>query len=249
MLNISRTHKRTLTLGNAPSAPGYPPGVFRARKYGDPLMVRLMGLDVAGLGTTNFQNIDLFHPDPGAGFGGVSKFQRLGQAQLDYLKFIQPVDAGTFGSKMNFLIGNRDLTGAPIRPYWTEGGDWDGAWKAFKFGTIVFGGQLVEVETDASGKPRIFQFYSKYQETTVKEWIPFYRLKGMKWAERTAVTHQSHPWKIQRATWADWGNEYVDTWHSGQVYHPVWDPADFPCNYDGGYGSALYIATAFVEQP
>lgn len=248
MLNINRTHNRTLTLA-APYQPTYPPGIFRARKYGDPVMVALMGLDTVSMGTTNFQNIDLFHPDPGAGFGGVSKFQKLGPAQMDYLKRIQPVDVGPFNTKMNFLCGNKDVTGNPERPYWTTGGDWFGTWETFRFGTIVFGGQLVQVETDAAGQPRVFEFEGKFQSRATKERIQFYRLQGMRWSERDAVTHQSHPWKIQRATWADWGNNYRDTWHSGAVYHPVWDPFDFPCNYDGGYGPALYLATAFVEQP
>ena len=226
-----------------------PPGVFRARKYGDPVMVRLMGLDVNIINTTNFQNVDLFHPDPGAGFGGVTKWQKLGPAQMDYLKSIQPVDAGSFSSKMNFLVGNRDLLGGRWeRPYVTEGGDWkDNNWTAFKFGTIIFGGQLVQVETDAAGKPKEYRFTSKYQGTSTPESILFYRLRGMRWSERYSVTHQTHPWKIQKATWADWSNGYRDTVQSGTVYHPVWDPADFPPNYDGGYGSALYIAAAFLE--
>jgi len=219
------------------------PGIFRAKKYGDPFMVEAMGLDTAFIGTTNFQNIDLFHPDPGAGFGGVSKFQRLGPAQMDYLKAIQPVDAGSFVGKMNFLCGNRDLTGRPERPYWTEGGDWKGTYTAFKFGTIVFGGQLVQVETDINRRPVVYTYTAKYQQRDTKEAIAFYKLVGMRWSERKAVSHKTHPWKIQKATWADWSNGYNDTWQSGTVYHPVWAWEDFPANYPG----PLYIAREFLE--
>jgi hypothetical protein len=221
------------------------PGVFTTKKYGNPLMVELMGLDTVGLGTSNFQNVDLFDPDLGAGFGGVSKWQMLGRSQMDYLIGIQPKDR-PLGPKMAFLTSNKDATPnhTPDRPYWTTGADWNGSWSTFRFGTIVFGGQKVKVKTNSYGEPIEYKFYSKFQGTASKEIITFYELDGMRWADRDKVTHQTHPYWIQRCTWAGYpDNAYRDTWDSGIVYHPVWSPTDFPSNY----GNKLYIAKVFLE--
>ena len=103
MLSINRTHKRVIRLGAAAPTPTpqTPAGVFTTRKYGDPEMVRLMGLDTEWLGTSNVQNSALFTPL--SGFGAVSQFQRLDKAALEYLIRIQPVDQATLNQKMEFL--------------------------------------------------------------------------------------------------------------------------------------------------
>lgn len=245
MLSISRSHNRTLRIEFP--APGLPAGVFRARKYGDPFMVRWMSLDTYVLGTSNFQNVDLWTPTNG--FKSVGTWQSLGPAQLDYLKAIQPQDAGSFASKMAFLVGERIAT--PDRPYWTEGGAWNGAWTSFKFGTLVFGGQLVKVKTDAAGNPILSTFTGQYQTNdNTPHPIEFYELDGMPWAARNNVSHATHPWWIQKCTWASYDansptrcNIYRDTWNSGVVFHPVWKPEEFPSNH----GGRLYIAKAFLE--
>ena len=209
-------------------------------------MVEKMGLDTAGLGTTNFQNIDLFTQNDW--FKSVSVFQKLGKDELDYLIAIQPVDAGSFSSKMGFLCGER--IGPPERPYWTRGGDWKllhggDTSISFEFGTMVFGGQLVKVETDVNNLPKLYRFMARYQSETDAQvrLLDFYKLIGMRRAEMGKFTHATHPWFIQRCTWAGWGNTYNDTWNSGKIYHPVWSPYDYPAN--NGYNT-LYIAREFL---
>lgn len=243
MLSINRTHQRELRLSVAePTATQVPAGVFTTRKYGDPEMVRLMGLDTKAMGTSNFQNIALFSTV--AGFGSVSQFQRLDKAALDYLISIQPVNKATLNEKMAFLCGER--TGAPDRPYWTRGGDWKalrggGLSILFEFGTIVFGGQKVKVET-LNGVPVEYKCWAKYQETIKSEWITFYKLEGLRRADWGKVSYATHPWFVQTATWAGYpDNSYHTTWNEGTIYHPVWSPLDYPCNY-----GALYIAKAFL---
>lgn len=227
------------------SAQTIPPGVVRLRKYGDPIMIKLMGLDTKSMGTSNFQNIALWAI--GGGFGAVTKFQVLNVAAMKFLVGIQPKDTATLSEKMTFLVGV-----SPGRPYWTDL-KWDTyAFNYFRFGTILFGGQLCMVETDINGNKKEYVFQGKYQSAAISEPITFYKLVGMRWADRLKYSHDTHPWFIQKGTWASYPeNNYHDTWHNGIVYHPVWSPLDFPHNYGniskGEDSHSLYIAKAFTE--
>jgi hypothetical protein len=223
------------------------PGIFEVRKYGDPFMVAKMGLDTKILGTSNFQNVDLFTPKDG--FKSVSVFQKLSKTELDYLMSIQPVDGGTFNSKMQFLCGER--IGVPSRPYWTRNGTWQELSNGdtnitFEFGTMVFGGQKIKVETDANNLPKVYYFDTRYQsesDTQIRP-IAFYKLLGMRRSDMGKYTHQSHPWFIQQCTWASYSeNNYKTQWMGGTVYHPVWSPYDWNTNNGS---NALYIAREFL---
>lgn len=229
----------------------------RALKYGDKFMVEKMGLDTESMTTGNFQNIALFTER--GGFGAVSQFQRLDKQALDYLIKIQPVDACPFDAKMAFLCGQR--TTSPDRPYWTRGGDWKdlldsgfvatiksfvksllGMTVSFEFGTIVFGGQIVQVES-VDGMPKEYKFWAQYQQAPAPEWITFYKLIGLRktdWARPVADLMAEG--LIQRGTWAGSGNSYHDTWHSGVVLHPIWSELDYPSN-----NGPLYLAKSFTE--
>lgn len=215
--------------------------VVEARRYGDSLMVELMGLSTVLLGTSNFQNISLFTRSHG--FGAVSQFQPLPMEALDYLMMIQPQDAGSMQSKMNFLMN--DSRG---RPYWTRNGTWYNRFPntTLSFGTIVFGGQPCLVET-VRGVKKEYRIWGKYQAKLHEQEIVFYKLMGMPWAERARYSPGTHPWFIQRGTWATWEtsppDQYRDTWYSGVVYHPVWRPEDFPVNYGD---TELFLARDFV---
>lgn len=223
--------------GNSPE----PSGIVTVRKYGDPIMVNLMGLDTNYLGTSNFQNVSLFTRSNG--FGAVSQFQELNKSALDYLISIQPTDAGTLNSKMSFL-----MNGTRGRPYWTRNGTWNnwGTATRLLFGTIVFGGQKCLVETDQSGVKKEYIFWGKYQQVDHYENIVFYKLKGLPWSQHMNYNPIDHPYYIQRGTWATWqtnpNNQYRDTWHEGIVYHPVWDAQDFPVNYGD---RELFLAKEF----
>jgi len=223
--------------------PPPPAGVVlkTARKYGDPVMVSLMGLDVEFIGTGNFQNIALFTER--GGFGAVSQFQRLDRAALQRLVSMQPVDACPLNSKMAFLIGEKTV-GKPDRPYWTEGGTWQDLLNGntqvqFKFGTIVFGGQVVQVEA-MNGVPNEYKFWAQYQQAPTAEWITFYKLIGLRSSDTRPIPELQAAGLVQRGTWAGTNNSYHDIWNSGVVLHPVWSELDYPAN-----NGALYLAKAF----
>lgn len=228
------------------SAPINPPlpelhGIKTLRRYGDPFMMEAMGLDTEYLGTSNFQNISLWTNE--GGFGAIDQFYKLNESAMAYLETIQPND-GYLIERMNWLCGLR--VGTPKRPYWTRGDDWNKYWTAFEFGTMVFGGQKIQVETFADGKPIEYPKWAKYQQRDKYETIIFYKLKCLRWVERFAVTHLTHPHFIQRCTWATWNtnpnNQYRDTIDSRVIFHPVWSPLDFPINNGA---TDLYIAKAF----
>ena len=219
-------------------------GVFKTLGYGDPIIVELMGLDTTLTGP-NFDHIDLYSPT--GGWGAVHKFQILDRQAMEYLKSIQPDDfmewGFTFNQKMNWLVGWTD-EGSPSRPYWTKGDSWDGNWTSFVFGIMVFGHQLVKVETDANGKPVEYMFNTGFPNSSAKRTVTFYKPIGMKRSEIGKFTHQTHPWFIQKATAANHNPKpnSIDYFPRGVMYHPVWDLNDWKTNY----GSDLYLAKDFL---
>lgn len=220
------------------------PVLLRARKYGEPVMVELMGLDTGAMGTSNFQNVALFTER--GGFGAVSQFQRLDRAALQRLVDLQLKDAATLNQKMAFLCGER--VGPPDRPYWTRGGEWLDLYNGntsilFEFGTIVFGGQMVQVESK-DGKPVEYNFFARYQNKTTTEWISFYKPIGLTKSDWTrSTTDLLSNGLLQVGTWADYPhNGYHNQWHGGTVLHPVWSQVDYPSN-----NGTLYIAKEFLE--
>jgi hypothetical protein len=221
-----------------------PTGVFTTRGYGDPVMVDLMGLDTSLTGP-NFNHVDLYSPT--GGWGAVHKFQFLDRQALNYLISIQPDDFSQWGftlnQKMNWLVENRDGK-TPDRPYWTRGGDWDGNWTSFEFGIMVFGHQLVRVETDVNGNPVPYQFRTNFPNSPKVRDVTFYRPVGMKRSEIGRFTHATHPWFIQKATAANHNPKpnSIDYAPRGVMFHPVWDLGDWRTNF----GSDLFLARDFL---
>lgn len=201
-----------------------PPGVFEVKRYGDPWMSAMMGLSYKQQGS-NFQNVSLFAP--GGGFGAVTKFQRLDAPAVAYLRGIQKPDKYSVAEKMAWL--------------WGEGRPYFDVRDAPVFGTIVFGGQLVQVET-VNDIPQPYEFMGQYQQDPINAPHPilFYKLLGLRAADFGKFTHASHPWLIQKCTSVGVGDRYIDT-PRGTIYHPVWSPLDYPSNY--GW---LYIARSFL---
>lgn len=236
-LNISVTMRRTVP-------PPPEAGIFKTRGYGDPVMVELMGLhtDLTG---PNFNHVDLWSPS--GGWGAVHKWQILDRQAFNYLKAIQPDDFSEWGfiieQKMNWLIGQTDGT-PPSRPYWTEGDNWTGNWSKFLFGIMVFGHQLVKVETDTGGKPIPYVFRTSFPESSQKRDVIFYKPVGMKRSEIGKFTHETHPWFIQKTTAANERPQpnTIDYAPRGVMFHPVWDLNDWTTNY----GSDLYLAKDFL---
>lgn len=220
------------------------PGIFRTRGYGDPFMIETMGLSTDLTGP-NFDHVDLWSPT--GGWGAVSKWQILDRQAFAYLESIQPDDYAQWGytlhQKMNWLIGNRD-DGVPSRPYWTRGADWDEAWTKFEFGIMVFGHQLVKVQTYPNGQPIPYKFVTRYPERAKSEVIIFYKPVGMKRSQIGEFTHESHPWFIQKCTAANERPQPDSITYAprGVMYHPVWDLDDWTTNF----GSDLYLSSDFL---
>jgi len=245
-------HTDTENISNKPSD-GQLAGLVTVRKWGDPALYALDGMSTADIQVGNFQEVPLFHtykdkPTHGE-FGAISAFQMLGQTELDILKSIQPDDAKIYGyhlkQKMNWLIGSPSVR-PPEQIYWSEEHGWDDpALKVFCFGTLVFGGQKVLVETDAAGQKVEYALFGSYRKKGINEWIPFYKIVGMRRTEAgRPVEELLREGKMQICTCANRGgkgeNLYTETL-KGIVYHPVWSPLDYPSNY----GNALYLAKEF----
>jgi hypothetical protein len=235
-------------------------GLVTVRKWGDPHLFELDGMSTAVIKVGNFQEVPLFTPyknNPKQGsFNAISSFQELGPAELAYLKKIQPDDSSKYGfnlkQKMGWLIGPPDLR-PPGQIYWSEEVGWDDpALKRFRFGTLVFGGQKVLVETDETGQKKEYQFSGQYRakeyQPKIKlELITFYKIIGMRKAEQgRPVSDLLREGKIQICTSANRSGKGEDRYTEtlkGVVYNPVWSPLDYPSNI----GNALYLAKEFCE--
>ncbi len=232
-------------------------GLVTVRKWGDPFLYERDGMSTADIQVGNFQEVPLFHtlkdkPSHGE-FNAISCFQELGPEELALLKRLQPDDAAKYGytlkQKMNWLIGPPDLR-PPGQIYWSEQVGWDDpALKRFRYGTLVFGGQKVLVETSAAGAKVEYQFTGKFRKREKSELITFYKVIGMRKAEAgRPVDELFREGKVQICTSANrtgkGENLYTETL-KGIVYSPVWSPLDYPSNY----GNALYLAKDFCEAP
>jgi hypothetical protein len=167
-----------------------------------------------------------------AWWGAVSQFQP--NIDVNYLRSIQHAKDGyTVDQKMRWL-GEGQEKG---RPYLQKS-------TGLAFGTIAFGGQLIELEAK-DGKPVEYYRKGQYPNRDTDETILFYRPVGLRKADFGKYTHATHPHLIQRATSAYPGN-YYEEFSRGEVLHVVWDWRDFPHN-EVTREPGLYIAAAFLE--
>lgn len=215
-----------------PEAPHVPAGVFRTRSYIDPLMMALQG----GVTSSNFQVVKLasFGRNNAPFFNDIAKFQTVDYDILRSYQFAEDKPYGTISHKMNWLC-NHDLSGTPSRPYWINEGK-------LQFGTILFGQQLVRVQTDENGKPVEYVRFGAYPAKTTEEWITFFRVVGIRKHEIKIITHQNHPWLVQQCTAIEGGRE-TDKPRGVVHFHPVWSDIDWPTNYGDG---RLYVARDFL---
>lgn len=231
----------TRSSSDTPSILSAPAPTHTVRRWGDPVMVELMGYDTNQVGG-NFQVVALATHDA---MEAVQQFQVLDHTAMTLLQSLQIAEGFyTFAQKMNWLC-----SAGEGRPYWTEGGEWaTNDWTRFLFGTLVFGGQKIAVELN-NGVPVEYVFDSKYKTDTSRHLIPFYKLQGLRrddipLVNSGVISNKTHPHLIQKATAANagqGGNAYTDT-PRGTIYHPVWSPMDWTNNN----GDDLYIAKAFV---
>lgn len=208
--------------------------IRRVRKWGDPVLIDLLNADTNKLPyepQSNFQAVQLTTVDANgrAWFGAVSQFQP--NIDVEYLRSLQYDGEGyTVKQKMRWL-GEGQPSG---RPYLQKT-------SGLAFGTIAFGGQLIEID------PTPYKFKCKYpnREADEKEPPVFHIIKGLRRSDFGKYTHATHPHLIQKATAAYPGNVYVED-PRGVMYHPVWAWEDFPHN-ERTRQEPLYIAAAFLE--
>lgn len=232
----------------------YPPAphvTYEIRRYGDPFMVAMMGLDTEYLGTGNFQNVVLATwKNNVLTFGAVSQFQALSDADCKYLASIQTPDAKTVAQKLNWLGIDNPKGG---RPYPSATDD-AGNVIENRYGTMVWGGTRVQLEIDPlTGKPREWTFTGRYQqEDKSKPMHPITFVKpvffrradmGRPLAELIAECKVVRATEAYASPPAPLPNTFNDTPQGGIIWSPLWSPEDWTVNNGQ---NALYLAKEFL---
>jgi len=227
-----------ITQGVLPAQP-IAPTLYEVRCYGDPFMVKMMGLDTEFINTGNFQNVVLATVKLGVvNFGAVSQYQPLDSAAVQYLYDIQTADIKTVKQKVDGWLGIGVEAG---RPYMLKNG-------VNTWGTMVWGGTKIQLQSDANGKPYEWVFKGWYQQEdktkVAKHDIVFVKPvffrrsdMGRPLAELIAEC------KIVRATEAWRNNVFNDTPQGGIIWSPLWSPEDWRVNNGA---SELYLAKEFL---
>lgn len=254
-VSVRMSGRFTVQTGEPTPPPASGPVLKRVRKWGDKWLVEHCGWTTANVGS-NFQPVMLavFNANGMAEFGGVHIFQRVDEAFLKGLQYEQLDKSPVYGELnriYNWLINSATTAG---RPYWYKDG-------RLVFGCIMFGGQLVQLETGADGKPLEFVRRGRYANETDRDIRPltFYRLQGIRKAQVEAwkaegrdgrAYHPQFPHLIQHATSADVSGDVMDIYNEyprgTEIFHPVWDWRDYPHNL-GSYDPGLYISRDFLE--
>lgn len=191
-------------------------GVFRAGKWGDPILVRDALLSTEIVKTSNFQVIPVWVEETqsfSAVKGNVSQYDR-GFGDMDNLIRIQPAMGATVQEIFNPLVGeDRGRT-------WWSDSDWQTApiWYA---GSQLWGGQLFAATMET------FNITLKYPNGSVtgvacRKILPFRRADFAKDPEH-------YPWLFNWFTVAFRGNVYSETFNGIRRRVPVQvlDPRDF----------------------
>lgn len=213
--------------------------LWMTRSWGDDTLVTQAGLSAQFILQNGEKRGSNFNPLPlwtGNGvWSAIDNFLVIPRADVDRLIALQVADEVSVEQKMNWLVHG----GKYDRPYWADGrGDWKTA-PDICWGTIAFGGQLVLTDGDAT-------FKTKLPEENVVREVPMKRLVCFRRRD-WGVTHESHPWLIQRATQVDHKDQFSDT-PRGIIYSPLWSPEDwkFPGNYKPKY---FYIPVDWLMPP
>lgn len=197
----------------APPA-GY--GVFRARKWGDPTLVREALLSTEIVNTSNFQVIPVWVPETqsfSAVKGNVSQYDRS-KGDITALISLQPSTGASLNEVFNPLVGE-----GPGRTWWADS-DWSTApvWYA---GTQLWGGQLFAATLET------FDVDLKYPNglkarVACRKVLPFRRADFSKDPAR-------YPWLLNWFTVAFRNNVYSETFNGIRRRVPVQvlDPRDF----------------------
>jgi len=223
-----------------PPAPGL--GLYRVRKWGDPVMVK-QGFDTAFINGTNFQAVGLWN-DATKDFGGVSNYLRIPHADVMRLRDMQRPDKYPRDQKMQWLAG--EYRG---RIYMLENRDDNWPDCAFiRWGTILFGGAFVKID-------RIVTFPVKFPQESVKRAAMMGRVACFRrsdWARPLADLYNEG--LVQRCYCAGRDkaagieNIFTDS-PKGIVYSPVWSPLDWTFTQPGKpQPTSFWTAMEWLEE-
>lgn len=191
-------------------------GVFRARKWGDPILVRDALLSTEIVDTSNFQVIPVWVPETqsfSAVKGNVSQYDR-GLGDMDALIRLQPPQGAPLQEIFNPLVGED-----PGRTWWSDS-DWQTApiWYA---GSQLWGGQMFAATMET------FNITLKYPNGSTagvpcRKILPFRRSDFAKDPEK-------YPWLFNWYTVAYRDNLYSEYFNllRRRVPVQVLDPRDF----------------------
>lgn len=213
-INIQIRHKI------APPPTGY--ALFKARKWGDPILVDEANLSTAYFQTSNFQVVPVFTKETGsfsATSANHSYYDRI-KGDMDAIWDLQPKDGRTKELMFNPIVE----TGNYGKTMWTNSSlNWDQAplWVA---GSQLYGGQMfaatIATFSVLCQRPNMSLGYVQCRKV-----YPFKR-------EHFNLDHITHPWLINKYTVAyrkPVENTYSEQFSSMIRYLPMQclDPADF----------------------
>ena len=204
---------------------------YRARNWGDPILVEQAGLSAEVAKTSNFNPLPLWS-DSGT-WSAITNALIIPRDDIERLVDLQVQDTMKLKNKMNWLV----YSGYAKRPYWcSELGEWNTTPQIW-WGTILFGGQLVLTDGDET-------FFTKLPEEQKKRRVPMKRIvcfRKLDWG----VTHDTHPWLIQLATEVDHRDRFNSTPKGAHIYSPLWSPLDW--DYAGKHQpKAFYVPTDWL---
>jgi hypothetical protein len=216
MLNISRSHKRLLTLTWPPVPPPDPPpapqgDLYRVKRYDEmPDYYNIAWLGVP----SNFGYVQVHVP--GLGEGSVTICTRLTPADVLKLKAMQiPGALLTVDQKMNRLI----YQGKYVHPMWTN--DDNNGWQTaaeVRNGACVFTNQKVLIDKYATLRARVPG--QNYDDLRAMGRLVCF--KPTDWDK----TYDTHPHIIHHMTGVSTGNVHSENPH-GEIFIPILDPAHF----------------------
>lgn len=212
-------------------------GVFRAKKWGDPILVRDALLSTEIVNTSNFQVIPVWVEETqtfSAVSGNVSQYDRS-KGDMDNLLKIQPSTGATWSDIFNVLVG-KDAG----RTWWSDSDPATAPiWYA---GTQLWGGQCFAATLQTF--PMLLKYPNgSWASVNCRKILPFRRADFAKDPEK-------HPWLFNWFTVAYRNNLYSEYFGllRRRVPVQVLDPRDFRFNGPADkQPSAFYIPAHWVE--
>lgn len=220
-------------------------GIYRLRTYGDPVMVRELGMDIntlypPGSGQdSNFQDVMLFNKVEW-GFDGVSSRLVIPREEWLNVAKLQINDGFSVSQKMDWLM-------SPTGSIYFGDNDWD-IEPSPQWGTIGIGNNLVKVLD--------FEYLDNIrapaEQPSDKRMRRMARLDGFRkedWSLPMVVL-RNIGWKVHRC-YCVYKNNVIGDTPVGIVYSPFWYPGDYDYLYPGNKNRIknFYIPFEWLKSP